>query len=56
VDRDPDHGEPEKPPEPTIVCEMCRRAVIERHTTFMTGRRLCFGCAAAWFDEDEDDY
>ena len=54
MEHDVDAGEPEAKPEPTIVCEMCRRSVSERHTTYMTGRRLCLGCAAAWFDEDED--
>jgi formylmethanofuran dehydrogenase subunit E len=51
---DNDPSEPDAEPESTIVCEMCRRSVLERHTTYMTGRRLCLGCAAAWFDEGED--
>jgi formylmethanofuran dehydrogenase subunit E len=55
MERDVDTDEPDATPEPTIVCEMCRRPVPERHTTLITGRRLCFGCAAAWFEGDEND-
>jgi formylmethanofuran dehydrogenase subunit E len=41
-------------PPPLVRCEMCRCEVPEQHTTYMTGRRLCFACASAWFDGDED--
>lgn len=42
------------PPEPFINCQMCGCRVEERHTTMMAGRRICFGCAAVWFDDEID--
>jgi formylmethanofuran dehydrogenase subunit E len=39
--------------EPTIECSMCHQQVRVSQSVVMSGRTLCFGCAAAWFDEDE---
>jgi formylmethanofuran dehydrogenase subunit E len=39
--------------EPTEPCSMCRRDTPVSQMTVVQGRRLCFGCAAAFF-EDED--
>ena len=41
--------------EPKIECSMCHQLVVLSHSVAMSGRRLCFGCAAAWFD-DEDEH
>ena len=41
--------------QPTVVCAMCHRSVPARETINLGGRALCFGCATAWFDEDEDE-
>ncbi len=46
--------EEQSPPEPLINCQMCGCRVEERHTTVMVGRRICFGCAAAWFEDEAD--
>ena len=35
---------------------MCRQRAPATQSIVMGGRRLCFGCASGWFeDEDEDD-
>jgi hypothetical protein len=41
------------PDEPTLECSMCHQQVRVSQSVAMSGRKLCFGCAAAWFDEDE---
>ena len=41
--------------QPTIECSMCHQQVPVLQTVAMSGRRLCFGCAASWFDEDESE-
>jgi len=49
---------PDPPPEPpaeTIECGMCKRRVPLGQTREMSGRTLCFGCLASWYDEDEDE-
>lgn len=48
--------EDEAPPEEMIECSMCHQRVPITQSMTLTGRRLCFGCAGAWFDEDESDY
>lgn len=53
-DRDEPPESPESPP-PTVVCAMCHRPVPAREIINLGGRALCFGCATAWFDEDEDE-
>jgi formylmethanofuran dehydrogenase subunit E len=45
----------ERPAEPKIECSMCHQQVRLSESVAMSGRRLCFGCAAAWFDEDETE-
>jgi len=40
--------------EPLLVCQMCRREVPERQILRMLGRSICLGCAAAWFEDDEE--
>jgi len=44
-------GDP--PPPQTATCQMCRREVPANQIAVLGGRSLCFGCAGAWFDEDE---
>jgi hypothetical protein len=40
----------------TWECPMCHRDVPVRETVTMGGRRLCFGCASGWYeDEDPND-
>jgi hypothetical protein len=41
--------------EPKVECSMCHQQVRLSESVFMGGRRLCFGCAASWFDEDGDE-
>ncbi len=45
---------PPDAPIPTAVCELCHREVPSKQIVVLSGRRLCFGCAGAWFDEDEE--
>jgi hypothetical protein len=40
-------------PRETFECPMCRQQAPIRQSIMMGGRRLCFGCAGGWF-EDED--
>ena len=54
VDDVTEDGE-ERSDEPTIECSMCHQRVPLSQSVAMSGRRLCFGCAAAWFDEDEEE-
>jgi len=44
-----------KSDEPQVECSMCHQKVGLSQSVAMSGRRLCFGCAAAWFDEDEHE-
>lgn len=53
MDESPD--QPEKPPSETIVCGMCKRRVPVDQTRTFSGRVLCYGCLASWYDEDEED-
>jgi formylmethanofuran dehydrogenase subunit E len=41
--------------EPKVECSMCHQQARLSQSVVMGGRRLCFGCAAAWFDDDEDE-
>lgn len=43
----------EQPDEPEVECSMCHQQVRVSQSVAMSGRTLCFGCAAAWYDEDE---
>lgn len=43
------------PPEEKVECSMCHQLVPATQTMWLTGRRLCFGCASGWFDEDDPD-
>jgi hypothetical protein len=43
------------PPPPLIECGMCRLRVPEQQTRMMSGRRVCLGCLASWYDEDDED-
>jgi len=36
------------------TCSMCHQQVRLSQSVAMSGRRLCFGCAAAWFDDEEE--
>ena len=52
---------PDPPPEPPVVpvkmisCGMCHRRVPLSETRSMSGRTLCFGCLASWYDDDDED-
>lgn len=50
-DQDRPSDEPEEPTEP---CSMCKRETPVKQIVAIQGRRLCLGCAAAFF-EDEDE-
>ena len=56
MDESPDPP-PEVPVAPVemISCGMCHRRVPLAETRPMSGRILCFGCLASWYDEDEDE-
>jgi hypothetical protein len=49
----------EDPPDEEKVemfeCPMCRRMVPPLETITMGGRRICFGCASGWYEDDEDE-
>jgi hypothetical protein len=40
--------------EPEATCPQCHQQVSERFMAPVSGRKLCFCCASAWFMEDED--
>ena len=40
-------------PEPLVECVQCRAQVPERQIVRMFGKRLCYGCVAAWFGDDD---
>ena len=42
-------------PAETFECPMCRQRAPATQSIVMGGRRLCFGCASGWFEDDEDD-
>ena len=50
-----DEDEKAQPDEPKVECSMCHQKVGLSQSVAMSGRRLCFGCAAAWYDEDEHE-
>jgi formylmethanofuran dehydrogenase subunit E len=52
--RDPDPLEDHPRPE-LVECGMCRRSVPSSETLRIGGRTLCFGCAAGWFEDEEDE-
>ncbi len=37
-----------------LECQMCHQPMPSRQLVVMGGRRLCLGCASAWFDDDDD--
>jgi len=51
--------DPDRPEEPasarveTFECSMCRRQTPATQSLVMGGRRLCFGCASGWFEDEE---
>ena len=53
MDENPDPP-PEAPVE-TIQCAMCKRRVPLVQTRTMSGRILCFGCLASWYDDDDEE-
>jgi len=40
---------------PLVVCAVCHRGVPEHHIVRLSGRLQCLACAAAWFDDEDDD-
>ncbi len=50
-----DDDVPGPPPGELIECRMCHQSVPAGQTITIGGRILCFGCAGAWFDDDEDE-
>jgi formylmethanofuran dehydrogenase subunit E len=53
MDESPDP--PAEAPVVTVQCGMCKRRVPTEQTRVMSGRLLCFGCLASWYDDDEED-
>jgi formylmethanofuran dehydrogenase subunit E len=49
-----DSDQPTEPPAKTVQCGMCKRRVPLEQTREMSGRILCFGCLASWYDEEEE--
>jgi len=45
---------PRVPPE-TFECPMCRQRAPAAQSIVMGGRRLCFGCASSWFEDEDED-
>lgn len=46
----------QEPKEPMVPCLQCHVLVPERQIVRLYGKQLCWGCAAAWFgDEDDPD-
>jgi hypothetical protein len=50
---DPDRPDPSLAE--TIACPMCHRDVPANQTARIGGRVVCWGCAANWFADDEDN-
>lgn len=44
-----------EPPVEKGTCSMCHREVPLQEIIVFSGRQLCFGCAGAWFEEDEEE-
>lgn len=49
-----DSTDEEKDKVEMFECPMCRRSVPALESITMGGRRICFGCASGWY-EDEDE-
>jgi predicted CXXCH cytochrome family protein len=45
---------PDDEPARIIECQMCHQPTPSRQMVVMGGRRLCLGCASAWFDDEDD--
>ena len=44
-------------PEPDVeafLCPMCHRDAPIHESLMIGGRRFCFGCAGAWYEDDEE--
>jgi hypothetical protein len=48
-------NDPPRPPAEMFECPMCRQQTPATQTIVMGGRRLCFGCASGWFEDDDDE-
>jgi formylmethanofuran dehydrogenase subunit E len=49
------NDQPEPMLDKTVECPMCHQQVPANQTGRMGGRMLCFGCIAAWFEDDEEN-
>ena len=47
-------GEPSRATVEMFECPMCHQRVPLAQSITIGGRRLCFGCASDWFDDEED--
>ena len=47
--------EAQAPAAETFECPMCRQRAPSTQSIMMGGRRLCFGCASGWFEDDDED-
>lgn len=54
-DAERDHDKTAPPPAETFECPMCRQRAPATQSIVMGGRRLCFGCAGSWFEDDDED-
>ena len=52
---DPPDEPDEQPARKTVECGMCRRHVPTEQTWMLSGRILCFGCLASWYDDEDED-
>jgi predicted CXXCH cytochrome family protein len=50
-----DDADDDETPEPVVECLQCHTKVPERQLVRLYGKQLCYGCAAAWFGDDDDD-
>jgi hypothetical protein len=48
-------NDPLLPGAETFECPMCRHRAPATQSIVMGGRRLCFGCASGWFEDDDED-
>ncbi|HEV3140407.1 MAG TPA: hypothetical protein VGY57_07835 [Vicinamibacterales bacterium] len=47
-------ADPKAPKDDIVECPACHAKVKKEELTRVGGRMLCPGCAASWFDADDD--
>jgi hypothetical protein len=53
-DQDPDNDGEQPDPDEKGVCSSCRQVTPAKEMVRLSGRDLCFGCAAAFYDDEDD--